>query len=154
MASLGTLTFPEDGAWRFGDVVSVYMAGMWAIPLVCMLAFFPATSRQSDEPSTLVELGLMALLSFLLFGTAEQFTAPLQLWRATEKCKHTIGNVALYVLPAEACLGAATLHAYRTTAAWTGWSGATWRVLAAAAVALLYTGALAVSHLAIEGATQ
>ena len=153
VASLGTLAFPDDGAWRVGGAVSVYMAGMWSIPLTCLLACFPTTSRppdgQHDVPSVL-ELVLAALAAFLIFGAAEQLTVPLLLWRATDRCKVTAGHVALYVLPAEACLGAATLHAYRATAATTGWAGVARRVLAAAAVALLYTGALALSHMVIE----
>jgi len=148
---LGTLVFPEDGAWRIGGTVSVYMAGLWSIPLLWLLACFPAPRAGSCEPSLLELLGA-AVAALLVFGASEQLTVPLRLWLATNKVRHTAGHVALYVLPAEAALGAATLHAYRTTAVVTGWTGTARRVLAAAAVALLYAGALAVSYLAVEGA--
>ena len=102
-------------------------------------------------PSSL-ELLMVALSALLVFGAAEQLVSvPLRLWRPTEKVVNTAGHVALYVLPAEASLGAATLHAYRTTAGAAGWAGAARRVWAALAVAVLYTGALAVSYLVIEG---
>lgn len=192
---LGTLSFPDDGAWRIGSGVSssssgttssmsssssggerggggsgvsIYMAGMWSIPLSYLLACFPpsaATEKQPSEPSVR-ELAAAALLSLLLFGAAEQLTFPLNLWRATDKVVHKVGHVALYVLPAEALLGAATLYAYRTTSTASSCSGnaasgspstaagpssVLRRVLAACAIALLYTGALAVSYLLIEG---
>lgn len=145
---LGTLVFPEDGAWKIGGAVSVYMAGMWSIPLLWLLACFPP-GAESSGPSALELLGAAAV-ALLVFGASEQLTVPLRLWVATSKVRHTAGHVALYVLPAEAALGAATLHAYRTTAAAPGWSGTCRRLLAAAAVAVLYTGALVISYLFIE----
>ena len=149
---LGTLVFPEDGAWRIGGTVSVYMAGMWSIPLLWVLACFPPGDG-SSEPLLLELLGA-GVVALLVFGASEQLTVPLQLWLATNKVKCTAGHVALYVLPAEAALGAATLHAYRTTQAEPDWSGTCRRVLAAASVAVLYTGGLAISYLFVEGSAD
>ena len=143
---LGTLVFPEHGAPRIG-AVNMYMAGMWSIPLSWVLVCFTSTQR---EPSWSELLGASAL-ALLILGASEQLTVPLQLWLATDRVAHTAGHVALYVLPAEAMLGAITLCAHRATATLTGWDGTARRVLAAGAVALQYTGALAVSYLFVEG---
>ena len=147
---LGTLHFPEDGAWRIGGRVSVYMAGMWSIPLSWVLVAFPPRCAAADPPSLSQLLGA-ALMALVIFGAAEQLTTPLNLWLATDSVRHCVGHVALYVLPAEAILGAATLHAQRTTAQLSGWEGCVRRILAAGAVAFLYLGALAASFLFVEG---
>ena len=47
---------------------------------------------------------------------AEQLTFPLGLWYATAAVKHTWGHVAIYVLPAEAALGATALVRHRLSA--------------------------------------
>ena len=81
-----------------------------------------------------------------VFGLSEQLTHPLNLWHATDSVAWTLGNVAVYVLPAEAVLGPAALVAHRLTAGRGG--GAV--VAAAVATSLLYTGALAVAFLFME----
>ena len=99
---MGTLEFPRDGAPLLGGV-SVYMAGMWTIPLLALLASCPPRrQRGSAEAPTTAELLRAALLSLGLFGGAEHLTHPLRLWRATGAVKHRLGNAAAYVLLPEA----------------------------------------------------
>ena len=61
-----------------------------------------------------------------------------------------LGHVAVYVLPAEAALGGAALLTHKATEAAEGWGGNLKRLLAGAAVAIFYTGALCLSYLLIE----
>ena len=162
--ALGTLEFPDNGAWKIGSAVSVYMAGMWSIPLMCLLACCTLANRTANRfvdkanihphscRQQFVAPLRAAAIALLIFGGAEQLSQPLRLWSATANVKRTAGHVALYVLPAEALLGAVTLLAYRATGASevTGWSTWMQHVVAAAAVAVMYTGALAVSYLFVE----
>ena len=110
----------------------------------------PAKPRDGTRAS---ELALAAALALVVFGGAEfVLTASwhgLQLWSATAS-KRVLGHVAVYVLPAEAALGGAALVAHRATEAAEGWDGTLKRVLAGAAVAFFFTGALCLSHLLIE----
>ncbi len=147
VAAAGALHFPDNGAWKIGGAVSVYMAGMWSIPLLWVLA---SCSTGTTSAPDLTQLLRAAAAAVLVFGAAEQLSVPLRLWSKTSIVKHTAGHVALYVLPAEAVLGAATLLACRATAGGAGWGAAARRLLAAAAVAIMYTGALAVSYLFVE----
>ena len=164
---LGTLHFPADGAFRIGGSVSVYMAGMWAIPVTWILAAChapppaPAVAKSAAagaagarggggggaEP-TAVELLRAAVGALVVFGAAEELTLPLQLWHPTAKVRRLLGHTAVYVLPAEMALGAAALWAYRTSGG--EGSSAVRRAAAAACVSVFYTGALSVSFLCIE----
>jgi hypothetical protein len=145
---LHTLKF-SDCVWMIGGDVPFYMAGMWAIPLVWILASVPAKLAMP------VQQLLAATISLVTFGTAEWALAspesPLQLWSANVR-QHVLGSVAVYVLPAEAALGAATLAGYRATSATTGWEGFVAQTLAAASVAVFYTGALCLSYMFLEHA--
>lgn len=141
VVGLRTLQFPPDGAYRIGDAVSWYMAGMWSIPLLWVLTLCPGRK----EP-TMRELTLAALLSLVLLGASEQLTVPLNLWVCTPAVKNVLGHVAVYVLPAEAALGPAVLVAHRMTCS----RGLTTQFVAAVLVMLIYAGALAVSFLFLE----
>ena len=127
-AGLGVLHFPDLGAPRF-DTVPVYMAGMWVIPL-----FWVSQMRS---------IWGAAVAAVLIFGLAEWFARPLQLWVASGVTQSW--GVAHYVLLPEALLGA----------------GAWWLlrrhpglgiqlVLQAAVLSLVYAGALAVSWTLFE----
>lgn len=162
---LHSIRFIHDAhdVYRIGGDVPVYMAFMWTIPLLWILAAFQRR-RPSDDKSltpaetTLAELAKAAALSLAIFGVAELAlsadASPLRLWTAT--ASQRVFHVALYVLVPEAALGAASLAAYRSTitindgAPW--WQAGVRRLLAGAAVATFYTGALAISFLLIEGA--
>lgn len=153
---LRTLRFPDDGAWKVGGVVSVYMSGMWAPPLLWVLACCSDGRAAAPAATSPSALAAAAALALFVFGAAEVLLSagllPLQLWHCTgpPAVELDVVGAALYVLPAEAVLGAATLQAYHATAHLEGWGGAARRVLAAAAVATLYTGALSVSYLFVE----
>ena len=174
---LRTLSFSDTSVPRLvAGSVPLYMAAMWSPPLLWVLLAcsphpppppskqkpakptaapspskpLPSESRDGTGPS---ELALAAALALVVFGGAEfVLTAPwhsLQLWSATAS-KRVLGHVAVYVLPAEAALGGAALVAYRATEVAQGWDGNLKRLLAGAAVASFYTGALCLSYLLIE----
>ena len=166
---LRTLSFSDTSVPRLvAGSVPLYMAAMWSLPLLwVLLACSPPPSPQNlakPNPSKpppseqrngtrASELALAATLALVLFGGAEFIlTMPwhsLQLWSATAS-KRVLGHVAVYVLPAEAALGGAVLVAHRATQTADGWGGSLKRVLAGAAVAIFYTGALCLSYLLIE----
>jgi len=132
---LGTLTFPDTGAVRIGDAIPLAMAGMWAIPLfVVYLAARGSAARG-------------AVAALVLFALTELAAPAVDLWGPAGGVTEALG-VAVYVLPAEAALGAATVVAVRETA---GRSPGV-RIVAAAAVSTLYTGALALSWFLIDHA--
>lgn len=155
-AVLATLRFPDDGCPRlFGGRVSAYMAGMWTIPVLWILWAADGQHADSEAPRTPRsgpvlpgpgEAAAAAAVALAVFGAAEQLTFPLGLWHATAAVKHVRGHVALYVLPAEAVLGSAALVGHRLSCG----AGLAGKAAAAAAVALLYTGALATSYLFVE----
>ncbi len=129
----GTLAFPDLGGPRVGDAVPLAMAGMWVPPLfVALLAARGSAWRA-------------AVAAVVVLGGAEVLAPVLGLWEPTGDLTEVAG-VALYVLPAEALLGAAAclvvVHARDLRA----------RLAGAAAVALLYTGALVVGLLLLDRA--
>ena len=127
-AGLGVLHFPDLGAPRF-ETVPVYMAGMWVIPL-----FWVSQARS---------IWGAALVALLIFAFAEWFARPLQIWVASGVSQSF--GVAHYVLLPEALLGAGTWWLCRQH------HGISLRlVVQAAALALCYTGALAVSWTLFE----
>ena len=143
---LHTLRF-SDWVWMVGGDVPVYMAAMWAIPLVWVLASVPANAP------VLMQHVSAAVMSLATFGASEVLLAspesPLQLWSARAR-QRVFGSVAAYVLPAEAALGAAAASGYLATSELAGWEGHLRRVLAAASVAIFYTGALCLSYMLVE----
>lgn len=133
-AGLGTLRFPDTGGIRVDDVIPLAMCGMWALPLFLVVL----VARDS------VARGAVAGL-VLFLGT--ELAAPVAgLWEPAGDVT-TVAGVALYVLPAEAVLGAATVLAVRATRD----RPLVERVVAAAAVSTLYTGALAMCWFLIDG---
>jgi hypothetical protein len=171
---LKTLRFPDDGAPRIGgeNGVGMYMTMMWTLPLLWVLAACSGvgggggTSRgavtvtssgkttMSTPPPSFAALVLAAFLALLLFGAAELLLSsgliPLTLWHCTDAVRLRPVGVALYVLPAEAVLGAATLQAYASSRR-RGWVR---RVVYAAAVSALYTGTLALGYLFVEAGAR
>ena len=126
----GTLLFPDLGAPRVGDAVPLYMAGLWVPPLFLVLLLARGSALAG------------AVLAVLVFGVAELLAPALGLWEP--RAARQVGSTALYVLPAEAVLGAAVVVAARLARTTRD------RLLAAPAVALLYTGALFVSLLLLD----
>merc|ERR1711892_1270577 len=83
---LGALQFPDDGVWKVGGVVSVYMSAMWSIPLLWLLVVCSDESNLPGPPP-LAKLAGAACLGVLIFGAAEWLLSsgilPLQLWHCT-----------------------------------------------------------------------
>lgn len=130
---LGTLAFPDQGGPRFDDAVPVAMALMWVAPL--FLALVAADLRP----------GRAALAAFVVFAVAELLAPVVGLWEPTGDTARLFG-VAVYVPPAEAVLGWAAAVGYRASVG----RGLGSTIGAAAAVSVLYTGALVVSYFAID----
>ena len=167
-----TLRFPDDGAPRIGgeNGVGMYMTMMWTLPLLWVLAACSGVGEgtyrgavtvtstgkttMSTPPPSFAALALAAFLALLLFGAAELLLSsgliPLTLWHCTDAVRLRPAGVALYVLPAEAVLGAATLQAYASSRR-RGWVR---RVVYAAAVSALYTGTLALGYLFVEAGAR
>merc|ERR1719223_734485 len=139
--SLGTLVFPYDGVPKIGGAVSVYMAFMWSIPMTAVISLCPGRGEPSFS-----QLVTAAVAALLFFAGSEQFCHPLDLWHRTDSVKQVYVHIALYVLPAELVLGPAALYAHRVTES----KGLLAQVAASMAVTMMYTGALALSHLFME----
>jgi hypothetical protein len=140
---LGTLVFPDDGFPNLGPVTG-HMAGLWAIPAVVIVATADAVGHRRGERASWVAAVLTAAAVFVFAEST--LTSLLAVWEPVDVA--TIGDLALYILPAELFLGLAVLAGAR----WTR-SGNLVRALPVAAlVALAYTGAAAVSWLLVERA--
>ncbi|WP_372733782.1 hypothetical protein [Nocardioides sp.] len=135
-AQVGTLRFPDTGGIRVADTIPVAMAGMWVAPLLITVLVAGESAWRA------------AVAALVLFAGAE-FAAPvLAVWEPTTAASQ-VGGVALYVLPAEAALGAATLVAWR----WARDRTRLEQVGAALGVATFYLGALALAHFLLDQAT-
>lgn len=139
---IGSLRFHDHGIPRIG-AVPVYMAGMWVIPLFVIV-------RLADSLRGPFMRGLAAIvLALVVFGSAEWYAQPLGIWQEVGVRHATLG-VAWYVLPAEALLGLAAWWGYHVTRE----RGLATRVLVAAAISVLYTGALVTGYFFIEGGAR
>ena len=127
--ALHSLSFPDLGAPSLLGVPA-YMALMWVIPLLWI-----AMARTAWQA---------LLITALVFASAEWLAAPLQLWIAAGV--NTVHGAALYVLPPELLLGLCTWFACQRV----GHRGPLPRLGTAAAISLIYTGALLWSWLLIE----
>ncbi len=127
----GSLRFPDLGGPRVGDAVPLAMAAMWVPPLLAVVLLAGRSAWRG------------AVLAVLLLGVAEMFAPTLGLWEPVGSLTERAG-IALYVLPAEAILGACTVLV--VTRART----ASERLAGAVATTLVYTGALFVGLLLID----
>ena len=105
-AELNILVFPEDGFIKIGTV-SLYMAGLWAIPL--FLIVFIGSYLQEKQSMLRVYL-VVAFLSLIIFGLAEQTIWMLESWYAQNVIM--IGHLALYIIIPEVILGITTFYGY------------------------------------------
>lgn len=131
----GTLRFPDLGGPRIADAVPLAMSGMWTVPL--FLVLLAARGRPL--------VGAAAALG--VFGAAELLAPTLALWEPVGDTTHVAG-IALYVLPAEAALGAATVLALTASRG----RGVGARLGLGAATSVGYAGALVVALLLVERA--
>lgn len=130
-----TLEFPDNGGVRIGDVIPLAMAGLWVLPLLVVV-------RLAND-----DMWRGAGVAAALFLGTELIAPSIGIWEPADIVREVAG-VAVYVIPAEAALGAATIYAVRV-AAQANWGT---RIAAAAAVSIFYTGALALSLLLIDTA--
>lgn len=130
---VGTLRFPDRGGPRFDDVIPVAMAFMWVAPLFVALALAAGSPARA------------ALLSGLVFAGAEVLAPSLGLWEPTGDTTRLLG-VAVYVVPAEAALGWATMVAFGAVRH----RDVLTRAAAALAVSTFYLGALVLAHFVID----
>ena len=106
-AELDILVFPEDNFIKMGTV-SLYMAGLWAIPLFLIL-FTGLYFHESY--SKLKVYFIIMLMSFIIFGSAEQTIWMLQSWYAQNVTM--IGHLAIYIIIPEIILGITTFYGYK-----------------------------------------
>jgi hypothetical protein len=130
----GTLEFPAIGGPFIGDALPLAMAGLWAIPLFAVIVLAGGSAVRG------------ALWALAIFGATELAAPTLGIWQPSTGLA-SFFDAAVYVLPAEAALGAAVVYAFEQARH----SGAGARIAASLAVSVFYTGALAVSWLLIEG---
>jgi hypothetical protein len=105
-AELGVLVFPEDGFIKIGTV-SLYMAGLWAIPLFLIIYTGLKINKRYSQPITYLGVGI---LSLLIFGLAEQTMWMLQSWYAQNVIM--LGHLALYIIIPEIILGITTYYCF------------------------------------------
>ena len=129
--SLGVLSFSQYPIPYFG-AVPIFMAGMWVIPL------FIALSVANQSRYGLWTAGLVGLLIF----TAAEFSAP---WLGFWSPHHVqlVAGTAIYILPAEAWLAAASYWACQRYHS----SPISIRIGLATALMLSYIGAAAIGHM-------
>jgi hypothetical protein len=138
---LGTLVFPDDGFPDLGPVTG-HMAGLWAIPAVVIVAAADAVGRRRGEGASWAAAVIAAAAVFVFAESV--LTAVLAIWEPVDVT--TVGQLALYILPAELFLGLAVLAGAR----WTRSGNPLRAVPVAATVALAYTGAATVSWFLVE----
>ena len=134
--TIGTIHFPDTGGPRVDDVIPLAMCGMWVAPLFISLALAKDSAWRA------------AGLALAIF-TGSELAAPVhEIWEPTDPATQVAG-VALYVLPAEAVLGAAAFFAFR----WVGERARVEQVAVALGVATLYLGALVLGYFLIDVAS-
>ena len=115
-----------------------------------------SNNKKKKEVVSLFQYIKAACSSLLILGLAEQLFS--FIWHRTEEVKIIVGGswgnkhngIALYVLPAETMLGPTIMYAYHTTKDGPWW----YSTIGAAITMLVYTGALSIGLLAIEGGSS
>jgi hypothetical protein len=139
---LGVLEFAPDGVPKLGPV-SLYMAGLWTVPTVLIVAAAEAVGhRRGDRAAAWTAV----IAAIAVFGGAEATLTLLPVWEPVGVT--TVGGFAPYILPPEMLLG------------WMVFAGARWTrtgsrrdvVAVTGLIALAYAGAATVSWLLVERA--
>lgn len=139
-AELGILVFPEDGFIKIGTV-SLYMAGLWAIPL--FLIVFIGSYLQKNHSMLSVYLTVV-FLSLIIFGLAEQTIWMLESWYAQNVTM--VGHLALYIIIPEVVLGITTFYGYNLILNKNG----LFKIPVAFTIMLLYLGSAVFFYFLIE----
>jgi hypothetical protein len=139
-AELNILVFPEDGFIKIGTV-SLYMLGLWTIPLFLIMFI---GSRVQERYSISKAYLIVVLMSFLIFGIAEQTMWILQSWYAQNV--FMIGNLAVYIIIPEVILGLITYFGYKQIQG----KHHLFKVLVAFIIMLIYLGSAVFFYFIIE----
>ena len=137
---LGTLVFPDLGVPRVLEV-SLFMAFLWLLPLFLCVHLGRRLEAASVRAGSV--FWTVAVISLVLFAAAEATLTQVPIWQAVGV--RSVGPVALYVLPAEAFLGATAWLAERLTRR----AGVAVRLASAVAIMVLYLGGLALGYLVL-----
>jgi hypothetical protein len=132
---LKVLAFDETGGLRVGTV-PVFMGLLWTVPLFFVLLIAQQVAEHWRSQSA--GLWTATVVALIVFTATEATLWAVPIWHAQQV--RQVAHVALYVPPAEAILGGASWVALGQVT-----RGQVHPVVAAAVVALLYTGALACS---------
>jgi hypothetical protein len=103
-AQLNIVVFPDDGFLKIGTV-SIYMAGLWTIPLFLITFIGLRTKERKSEKISYLIVGFITLI---IFGLSEQFLGIS--WYAQNVTM--IGHIAIYILIPEILLGLSTYRIY------------------------------------------
>jgi hypothetical protein len=106
-AQLDILVFPDDSFLKIGTV-SVYMAGLWTIPLFMIIYLGYRTEKRLTQNYSYL---IVAIASLLIFGLSEQFLAIS--WYAQNVAM--ISNIAIYIIIPEIFLGLTMYWMYLQT---------------------------------------
>ena len=104
---LGTIVFPDLGVPRIAGV-SVFMAGLWALPTITIVGVARAIGRRRGMQA---EAAAAALTALVVFVAAEWVLPTFGVWEPVGVTM--LGPVALYVLVPEMLLGIAMLVGVR-----------------------------------------
>lgn len=141
-AHLGVLRFPPDGLADIGTVTA-YMAGLWTIPFVLIIGLSRMVEqRQGRGPAYLAAL----VVGGVVIVGAESFAHRIPMWEPVGV--ETIGNVALYIVPAELLLSVIVYVAYTRVRD----SNLLARIGIGVLVMIFYVGAATTSWFLLEGA--
>ena len=139
-AGLGVLRFPADGFPDLGPVTG-YMAGLWAVPFLASVVAGRWVAAQRGFAAGALAASAVCLL-LLVVGETVAWRVPV--WEAVGV--RQLGHVALYLLPAEALLGASVFVAAHLARG----RGVLTRLGLGLLVAQLYAGGLALGYLLVE----
>lgn len=125
--------------------VPLFMAGLWTFPLVLTTVTGLNFHRRKGP---LAGYASAIAAGILVFGGGELVLTDIGVWRADQVLE--IGGLAVYILPAELLLVAATLYAYENVEWQSPWT----RISAAPIIMLAYLGAATTSYLLVDAAAR
>jgi len=132
----GVLVFPDTGAPAIGPV-PVFMAGLWVVPLFPVVC---AAQWVYQRRGAVHALATAAVLSSVFFTLSEATLWRIPVWHAVEVAQ--TAHIAHYLLIPEMLLGPTAWLAFRHSRR----HGPILRVVAGAAVMLVYLGGVILCH--------
>jgi hypothetical protein len=139
-SKLDVLVFPDDGVSKIAPV-SVYMAGLWSIPLfIIIFSGHRIKTRYSSNTASAVVVSL----SLLIFGGSEMTMWRLGSWYAQDV--KVINHLAYYIIIPEVILGIAAFWSFK----WIEKRKLYYIIPVAFCVMIVYLGSAVVSYHIIE----